>query len=51
MRVIVMFDLPVTTAEERAAYGRFRRDLIKDGFQRKETLHNPRVQVRRGNLH
>ena len=32
MRVIVMFDLPVTTSEERAAYGRFRRDLIKDGF-------------------
>lgn len=32
MRVIVMFDLPVTTSEERAAYGRFRRNLIKEGF-------------------
>ena len=32
MRVIVMFDLPVVTSEDRAAYGRFRRDLIKEGF-------------------
>ena len=32
MRVIVMFDLPVVTAEERSAYNRFRRDLIKEGF-------------------
>ena len=32
MRVIVMFDLPVTTSEERRAYNQFRRELIKDGF-------------------
>lgn len=32
MRVIVMFDLPVTTSEERSAYNQFRRELIKDGF-------------------
>ena len=32
MRVIVMFDLPVTTSEERSVYNQFRRELIKDGF-------------------
>lgn len=32
MRVIVMFDLPVGTSEERAAYSRFRKELIKEGF-------------------
>ena len=32
MRVIVMFDFPVTTAEKRREYSRFRRYLIKNGF-------------------
>lgn len=32
MRVIVMFDLPVDTAEHRRNYGKFRRELIKCGF-------------------
>lgn len=32
MRVIVMFDLPVTTAAERKEYTRFRKYLIKSGF-------------------
>ena len=32
MRVILMFDLPVGTSEERAAYSRFRKELIKEGF-------------------
>lgn len=32
MRVIVLFDLPVTTAKERSDYASFRRELIKDGF-------------------
>ena len=32
MRVIVMFDLPVTTAEARKEYTRFRKYLIKSGF-------------------
>ncbi|MBQ3390546.1 MAG: CRISPR-associated endonuclease Cas2 [Firmicutes bacterium] len=32
MRVIVMFDLPVTTAEKRREYIRFRKYLIKNGF-------------------
>lgn len=32
MRVFVMFDLPVLTAEERRAYTRFRKFLIKNGF-------------------
>lgn len=32
MRVFVMFDLPVLTVEERRAYTRFRKFLIKNGF-------------------
>ena len=32
MRVIVMFDLPVTTALEKKEYARFRKFLIKAGF-------------------
>lgn len=32
MRVIVMFDLPAETSEERSAYARFRKGLIKEGY-------------------
>ena len=32
MRVIVFFDLPVTTGEERRAYAQFRKFLLKSGF-------------------
>ena len=32
MRIIVMFDLPVTTASDRREYTRFRKYLIKNGF-------------------
>lgn len=32
MRVIVMFDLPVTTSEDIREYTRFRKHLIKNGF-------------------
>lgn len=32
MRIIVMFDLPVETAEDRRNYRCFRRTLIKNGF-------------------
>jgi len=32
MRVLVFFDLPVATAENRRDYNRFRRFLIKNGF-------------------
>lgn len=32
MRVFVMFDLPVETAEERRSYTRFRKFLMKNGF-------------------
>ena len=32
MRVIVFFDLPTETAEDRKNYRKFRRFLIKDGF-------------------
>ena len=32
MRVMVMFDLPVVTAEGRKEYTRFRKYLIKSGF-------------------
>lgn len=32
MRMIVFFDLPVETNEEKRAYRKFRKALIKDGF-------------------
>lgn len=32
MRVIVFFDLPTETRQDRRAYSQFRRFLIKDGF-------------------
>lgn len=32
MRVIVFFDLPVTTLEERRLHARFRKFLLKSGF-------------------
>lgn len=32
MRVIVFFDLPNTTYEERKSYNKFRKFLINDGF-------------------
>lgn len=32
MRILVFFDLPVTSAEHRKSYTEFRRFLIKDGF-------------------
>lgn len=32
MRILVMFDLPVSTAIERREYARFRKYLIKSGF-------------------
>jgi CRISPR-associated protein Cas2 len=32
MRLLVMFDLPVTTPKERRAASRFRQFLLKDGY-------------------
>lgn len=32
MRVLVFFDLPVLTSENRRAYAKFRRFLLKNGF-------------------
>ena len=32
MRILVMFDLPVTTAAEQRAYTLFRKYLLKNGF-------------------
>jgi CRISPR-associated protein Cas2 len=32
MRLIVFFDLPVTTKEKKKAYTRFRRFLLQDGY-------------------
>jgi CRISPR-associated protein Cas2 len=32
MRVMVFFDLPTTTAENRREYSRFRKYLVKNGF-------------------
>ena len=32
MRILVMFDLPITTAVDRREYTRFRKYLIKNGY-------------------
>lgn len=32
MRIIVFFDLPVTSPRERRSYSRFRKFLLKDGY-------------------
>ncbi len=32
MRILVMFDLPTITAEERKAYRSFRKGIMKNGF-------------------
>lgn len=32
MRILIMFDLPVTTASDRQEYTKFRKYLIKSGF-------------------
>lgn len=32
MRVIVLFDLPITTSSDKREYSRFRKFLIKNGF-------------------
>lgn len=32
MRVLVMFDMPTKTKEDRKAYAQFRQNLLKDGY-------------------
>ena len=32
MRILVFFDLPVTTSQDRREYAKFRKHLIKNGF-------------------
>lgn len=32
MRLMIMFDLPVETSEERKEYRKFRKNLINEGF-------------------
>ena len=32
MRILVMFDLPTLTSEDRRNYRKFRKDLLKSGF-------------------
>ena len=32
MRIIVFFDLPIKTLEDKRVYGRFRKHLLKSGF-------------------
>lgn len=40
MRVLVLFDLPVTSKKDRRAYTVFRRFLIGDGLQVTEKQYN-----------
>ena len=45
MRVLVMFDLPVTTSRERREYTRFRKYLIKNGYlMLQESVYTKLVQ-------
>ena len=45
MRVMVLFDLPVETAEERRAYTGFRKQLIRKGFvMMQESVYTKIVQ-------
>lgn len=45
MRVLVMFDLPVTTASQRREYTRFRKFLIKNGYlMLQESVYTKLVQ-------
>lgn len=42
MWLMVQFDLPVETADERRAYNRFRKDLFRLGF----TMHQKSIYLR-----
>lgn len=45
MRVMIMFDLPVTSAAERREYAHFRKLLIKNGFiMMQESIYTKLVQ-------
>lgn len=45
MRVMVLFDLPVETAEEKRAYTGFRKQLIRKGFvMMQESVYTKIVQ-------
>lgn len=56
MWVLVLFDLPTETAEERKIYAKFRKDIIRDGFTMFQfsiylrhcpSMENAQVHVRR----
>lgn len=51
MRLIVFFDLPVTTAAKRRAANRFRHFLIKDGYQMLQLSVYARIVRGRDGLH
>lgn len=45
MRIIVLFDLPVETVEEKKNYARFRKQLIRKGFvMMQESVYTKIVQ-------
>ena len=45
MRLIVFFDLPVFTTEERKQYSRFRKFLIREGFIRMQKSVYSKIAV------
>ena len=47
MRMLVFFDLPTETAEDRRNYNRFRKYLIKNGFiMMQESVYSSVIQKR-----
>ena len=52
MRVLVFFDLPVITAENRRAYVKFRKFLLKNGFlMLQESVYGTAVNAIVDNVH
>lgn len=50
MRILVMFDLPTGSREERKSYTLFRKFLIQDGYQMDQFSVYTRVTLGRDNL-
>lgn len=50
MRIVVMFDLPTGSAEERRTYGKFRKFLLSDGYIMEQFSVYTRVTLGRDNL-
>ena len=50
MRILVMFDLPTGTQQEKKEYAKFRKFLLKDGFLMEQFSVYSRMTIDRDNL-